>query len=42
MAQKNYDRDILAANNIKRFALQEQNLVYTGLDKPDELVELSA
>lgn len=37
-----HDRDILAANNIKRFALQEQNLVYTGLGKPDELVELSA
>ena len=36
------DRDILAANNIKRFALQEQNLVYTGLGKSDELVELSA
>lgn len=37
-----HDRDILAANNIKRFALQEQNLVYTGLGKPNELVELSA
>lgn len=37
-----HDRDILAANNIKRFALQDQNLVYTGLGKSDELVELSA
>lgn len=37
-----HDRDILAANNIKRFALQEQNLVYTGLGKPEELVEACA
>ena len=36
-----HDRDILAANNIKKFALEEQNLVYTGLGKSVELVELS-
>ena len=34
-----HDRDILAANNIKRFALQEQNLVYTGLGRPEEHVD---
>ena len=34
-----HDRDILAANNIKRFALQKQNLVYTGLGQPDEHVD---
>ena len=34
-----HDRDILAANNIKRFALQEQNLVYTGLGRPKEHVD---
>lgn len=34
-----HDRDILAANNIKRFALQKQNLVYTGLGRPEEHVD---
>lgn len=35
-----HDRDILAANNIKRFALNKQNLIKTGLTKPEEPLEL--
>lgn len=34
-----HDRDILAANNIKRFALQKQNLIYTGSGRPKEHVD---
>ena len=36
-----HDRDINAAINIKKFALQKQNLVYTGLEQPGELAENS-
>ena len=36
-----HDRDILASQNIKRFGLQDQNLVYTGTDCAGELGEVS-
>ena len=36
-----HDRDILASQNIKRFALQKQNLINTSLLKRGEPVELS-
>lgn len=35
-----HDRDILAANNIKKFALNKQNLISTGLVKSEEPLEM--
>lgn len=39
---RHYDRDIHAAENIKKFALSDLNLKYSRLDKSVELVELLA
>ena len=37
-----HDRDINASKNIVKFALQQQNLVYTGQGMSEEFVELPA
>lgn len=40
VCHKHHDRDILAANNIKKFALNKQNLIKTGLAKSEEPLEI--